>query len=175
MTCASVTARRSRTRLALKWVKKRSSTVRVCLWSCFEYHRTRSSSSSASSTVSKERRSIDPRLLPAARVRTPEHLREVRDLDVGVALGRLQRAVAEEFLDVTDVGAALEEVRRDRMPERVAGRVLLQARFLGRGLDDAVQEVGVHAPAAQRQEEPGRLDGAPDLGPAVQEICLDRL
>jgi hypothetical protein len=51
----AATARRSRMRLALKWEKKRSSTFRVCLWSCFEYQRTRGSSRSASSADSKER------------------------------------------------------------------------------------------------------------------------
>src|SRR6266496_890197 len=147
MTWASLTARKSRTRLALKWVKKRSSTFRVCLWSCFEYQRTLSSSRRASSADSKERGSIGARLLPAPRMRTPQHLREVRDLDVGVALSRLERAVAEELLDMPDVRPALQEVSSDRVAQRVAGRVLLQSRLLRGGLDDTVEEIRVHAAA----------------------------
>ena len=74
----------------------------------------------------------------SARMRTGDHLSQVRDLDARVALGRPQGGVAEQGLDVADVGAALEQVRRDGVAEGVAGDVLLDAGLLGPALDDVV-------------------------------------
>jgi len=59
------------------------------------------------------------RELSGPRVRTPHHGLQVRDLDVRVALGRGEALVAEQRLDVADVGAVLEEVRRHAVPEGV--------------------------------------------------------
>lgn len=44
---------------------------------------------------------------------------EVLEFDVGVDLGGVQVAVAEELLDVADAGAATEEMSRARMTEGV--------------------------------------------------------
>ena len=43
--------------------------------------------------------------------------------DVGVAFGGAEGRVAEEGLDVTDVGAAFEEVGGEGVPEAVDGNV----------------------------------------------------
>ena len=71
-------------------------------------------------------------LLPA-RMRTADHLHEVGDLDVGVALGGLERGVAQEDLDVADVGASLEQVfakdeHRGGYDEAGMERVMLRKR-----------------------------------------------
>jgi len=52
---------------------------------------------------------------------------ELVDGDVGVDLRRLEVGVAEEFLDVADVGATLEHQRRGCMPKEMAGALLPDA------------------------------------------------
>src|SRR5262245_27318330 len=54
-------------------------------------------------------------------MRTADHLLQVLDLDPGVTLGGGERAVAEQRLDVADVGPAPEQVGRDTVPEGVTG------------------------------------------------------
>ena len=41
------------------------------------------------------------------------------DLDMGIALGRRQRAVSEELLDGSKIGATLQQVSRESMSDRV--------------------------------------------------------
>ena len=53
------------------------------------------------------------------RVRLLVGLDQLRGVDVGVALRGAEPGVAEQFLDRPQVGAALEQVRRERMPQRV--------------------------------------------------------
>src|ERR1051325_2186462 len=47
------------------------------------------------------------------------HLQQLSRVDVGVPLRGAQTRVAEQFLNGTQIGAALEQMRRERMPERV--------------------------------------------------------
>ena len=57
-------------------------------------------------------------------------VQQLRGVDVRVALGRAEARVAEEFLNRAQVGAALQQMRRERMPQRVradARRALLAA------------------------------------------------
>src|SRR5580765_4219700 len=54
-----------------------------------------------------------------ARVRFSVDVEQLRRVDVRVSLRRAQTRVAEELLDGAQVGAALQEVRRERVPERV--------------------------------------------------------
>lgn len=107
-TSASPTARTSRMRRDRRKAKKRPSVTRACLTSAFEYQRDSRSVTRTASTDSKERGSIEDVRLASARVRTPHHLGKIRDLDVRVALGRAEASVAEQSLDVTDIGATLE-------------------------------------------------------------------
>src|SRR5215210_6649341 len=79
-------------------------------------------------------------------------------VDVAVHLRRRERAVAEQLLDRTQVGAALEEVRRERVPEPV------------RMSERPAQRRRVEATAAHREEE--RVLRAPrEPGPGVAEVA----
>ena len=53
------------------------------------------------------------------RVRGVVDLEQVIGRDVGVALRRRERRVTEELLDRAEIGAAVEQVRRARVAERV--------------------------------------------------------
>ena len=55
---------------------------------------------------------------------------QLRDIDVGIALGRGQLDVAEQFLDGAQIGARLQQVRRERMPQRVRADAEAQAAAL---------------------------------------------
>ena len=46
---------------------------------------------------------------------------EVFQANVGVFLGRCQTRMAKEFLDRTEIGAALEQVSGETVPQRVGG------------------------------------------------------
>ena len=52
-------------------------------------------------------------------MRLPVDLQQLRRVDVGVALRRAQARVAEQLLNRAQVGAALQQVRRKRMAQRV--------------------------------------------------------
>jgi hypothetical protein len=79
-------------------------------------------------------------------------LAEATGVDVAVSLGRGQRAVAEKLLDHAQVGAPLEKVRREGMPEPV-----------GMG-EEATDRARVEPPASRREEQ--GVFGAPhELGP----------
>ena len=52
-------------------------------------------------------------------MRLAVHLDQVRGVDVRVALRRAELRVAEQFLDAAHVGAALQQVRRKRVAQRV--------------------------------------------------------
>src|SRR6476469_9524383 len=62
-------------------------------------------------------------------------------VDVGVDLGRRQRAVTEQLLDRAEVGAALEQVRGERVPEPVWVP------------HETAQRGGLEPAAARREEE----------------------
>ena len=66
---------------------------------------------------------------------------EALRVDVAVDLRRRERAVAEELLDRAQVGAALEQVRRERVPQAVRVR------------EHAAQRRGVEPAAARGEEE----------------------
>src|SRR5205085_10860028 len=88
-----------------------------------------------------------------ARERLVVNLGEAGEVDVRVALGRRETGVAEELLDGAQVGAAVQEMGRERMAERVRARVHPRAggaRVLG---DDARDAAGSEAPAAHVQED----------------------
>jgi hypothetical protein len=79
-------------------------------------------------------------------------LAEATGVDVAVSLGRGQRAVAEKLLDHAQVGAPLEQVRRERVPEPV------------RVGEEAPERARVEPPASRREEQ--RVFRSPyELGP----------
>src|SRR5262245_57239048 len=108
-------------------------------------------------------------------MRTGDDALQVRDFDPGVALGRRERAVAEERLDVPDVGPAAEQMRRDTVAEGVTRHVLRDVRPL-RPQPEAVVHDGALKESSLVAEEEKRDLGVPDeLRPAVDEVRLDRL
>jgi hypothetical protein len=64
--------------------------------------------------------------------------------------------VTEELLDRAQIGAAVEEVRRERVPERVRARASLDPGSQGRALDEPADPACAQAPAALVEKE-GRL------------------
>src|SRR3954462_13268435 len=92
--------------------------------------------------------------------------------DVRVALGGGERSVPEQFLNPAQIGAHVEQVRREAVPERV--RVYVPLRPAGEGVRpekprDAPR--GEAAPAAIQEQ---RIALRPELLPAF-EIASGRL
>ena len=94
---------------------------------------------------------------------------EAAGRDVRVDLGRRQALVAEQLLDDAQVGAAVEQVRRERVPERVRRDAVREpgpARRAGRG------------GSAARERRAGRRGGSGRSRPAaasgVPAAALDR-
>ena len=85
-------------------------------------------------------------------------LAESAGVDVAVRLGRGERAVSEELLDHAQVGAALEEMGRERMPESV------------RVGEEAPNRARVQASAARRKEE-SVLGAACELGSRLLQVA----
>ena len=52
-------------------------------------------------------------------MRPVDRLGEVDGRDLGIDAGAVETSVAEQLLDVADVGAALEEMRRTGVPQLV--------------------------------------------------------
>ena len=69
------------------------------------------------------------------------HAPEALCVHVAVHLRRPERRVPEQLLDRAQVGAALEQVRRERVPQPVRVR------------DELAQRRGIEAPAADGEEE----------------------
>ena len=73
---------------------------------------------------------------------------------VRVELGRGEIGVAEHLLDAPEVGPALEQVRRERVAEKVRMDALgLEARSLGEAAQDQERAGAREAAAAGVQEE----------------------
>ena len=81
-------------------------------------------------------------------------------VDVAVHLRRRERRVAEELLDRPEVGAALEEMRRERVPETV------------RVGDEPPERRCVEPPAARREEE-RVLGSADELRACLVQVARD--
>ena len=89
---------------------------------------------------------------PIARMRRPVHVEEPGGVDRGVALGRRQRGVAEQFLDRLQVAAAGQQVGGEGMPERVRRGGLRQAEPAAQRLDGLLDAAGTE-PAALGADE----------------------
>ena len=79
---------------------------------------------------------------------------------VRVDLGGGEIGVAEHLLDGAQVGASLEQVGGERVPEGVGGDVVGQAGLPRVALDDGVKSLAGQPPAAVVQEQLRRLEGA---------------
>ena len=64
--------------------------------------------------------------------------------NVGVDLGGVQASVAEHQLYAAQVGAAVFHVRGERVPQRLAGGTLVDARLCAGCLDGPLQHAFIH-------------------------------
>ena len=85
---------------------------------------------------------------------------QVRDRDVGVALRRRERRVAEHLLDRAEIRAAVEQVRRAGVAERV--RMEIGAAGAGEAVaaDEELRGARVEAAPARRDEDRLRIEEA---------------
>src|SRR5206468_6526961 len=58
-------------------------------------------------------------LIPRSGMRFAIHVQQLRGVDVRVALRRAEARVAQELLNGAQIGAALQQMRRERMAQRV--------------------------------------------------------
>ena len=103
--------------------------------------------------------------------------------DVRVDLRRREALVAEQLLDDAQVGAAVEQVGRERVAERVRRDAVRQPGPATEQVEAVAQPADAERAAAVVQEDLGRASprrrrAAPGLdedGPAVLEVRLERL
>src|SRR5919197_4248819 len=94
---------------------------------------------------------------------------------VGVELGGGEVGVAEHLLDTAEVGAALEEVRRERVPEQVGMDPLrLQARARREPPQDE-ERSRARERSALRVEEELRQVAPVEERPPAREVAAERL
>ena len=89
-------------------------------------------------------------------------LAQALGVDVAVHLRGRERGVAEQLLDRAQVGAALEQMRRERVPEPMRVR------------DEPAERRRVE-PAAARREEQRVLGAAGELRPRLAEVARDEV
>jgi len=83
--------------------------------------------------------------------------------------------VAEELLDRSQVGAAVEEMRRERVAERVRARAGGDPRPRGVAHDEAPHAADAEAPAVLVEEERRLAAALGQEGALAREVGLDRL
>src|SRR5262245_16907987 len=115
---------------------------------------------------------VEPEAL--ARVGLPHRFLEVRDGDAGVDRRRLEVGVAEEFLDVADVGPALNQVRSARVAEGV-GRTLprdpgVSPVSVDPRRDDTLRQM----PTAGGKEDDVDARIADEQTPPVAQVVIER-
>ena len=112
-------------------------------------------------------------LPPRVRVSAEVDLASPAIRDVRVALGRAEVGVAEHLLDAAEVGAALEEVRRERVAQQVGVDARrLEAGLLGELPQDEERAGAGQRPAAGVQEELGAI-AAVEVRAAEREVAAD--
>src|SRR5206468_2690410 len=92
------------------------------------------------------------------RVRAVIDLAEPARVDVAVHLRRRERGVTEQLLDRAEIGAALEQVGCERMPEPV------------RMTEDPAHRARVE-PSAPHREKEGLVSAADEPGAPVAEVA----
>src|ERR671930_141741 len=111
-----------------------------------------------------------------ARMRAEVRLAHVVGRDVRVHLRRLDRGVAEHLLDASQVGAALDEMRGEGVPQGVRRHVLLDADAAGVVADELEHGLPGDAAAAVGQEEHVAALHSPEVLAAALEVrqrCVD--
>src|SRR3954471_7908344 len=94
---------------------------------------------------------------------------------VGVELGRREVGVAEHLLHRPEICAALEQVRRERVPEQVRVDALrVEAGFAGELAEDQ-ERAGAGERAAARVQEQLRAMPHVEERPAAREIASQRV
>src|SRR3954471_8185453 len=94
-----------------------------------------------------------------ARVRLPVCPLQSARLYPSVSLGRAYARVPQQLLNRPQIGAPLEEMRRERMPQCMRRHASVQGRAPGADGEPAANVGGRDAPAALRDEQ-GRLGAA---------------
>ena len=77
--------------------------------------------------------------------------------DMRIDLCRRDITVPEQELDDTQIGAVIEQMRRERVPDRMRRKLLLDAGFLRVALDYVPEGLARHAIAAPRWKQVLRL------------------
>src|SRR3954451_10091738 len=90
-----------------------------------------------------------------ARVRLPVCPLQSARLYPSVSLGRAYARVPQQLLNRPQVGAPLEKMRRERMPQCMRRHAAVQRRAPGRDGEPAAHIGGRYAPAALRDEHGG--------------------
>src|SRR5262249_32335552 len=96
-----------------------------------------------------------------ARVGGVVHAHELVGAHVGVALRRRQAAVAEELLDHAEIGAGVEQMRRERVAQRVRAHAPADPGRGGARPHDRVQRAHAEPPAARVREQRAPAPAAP--------------
>jgi len=94
--------------------------------------------------------------------------------DVGVNFGGADGGVAQEFLDDAQVGAMLEQVGGEAVPEHVGGDVPLHSRAAHAVFDALPQSHGRERFVVAGQKHGRRRFGGDQFGPAGGEVLLQR-
>ena len=101
------------------------------------------------------------------------HRLEFGHRDVGIAGRHGQRGMPQDGLDIADVGAAIEEQRRHRVPEDVAAAGLTEA-APGKVATDLFGELGGgEGPAPRGEEKQVRLGPTHECGPGLGAVAFD--
>ena len=100
---------------------------------------------------------------------------EVEGLDPGVDGGGVETGVAEELLDVPDVGAALQQVRRAGMPQIVRRERVRDVGTLGVQVHQALDGLHAQPRAVAGEKERRFVRVAHQARTGVAEVAIDRL
>src|SRR5262249_39217844 len=112
---------------------------------------------------------------PRVRVASEVDLPPAPVAHVCVQLGRSEVGMAEHLLDAAEVGAALEEMRRERMSEQVrVDPVRFEAGALREAAEDQ-ERSGSRQGASLRVQEELRAVAAVEERTAVRQIAAERL
>ena len=79
---------------------------------------------------------------------TLHHLRQMLSIQMHIDFGRRNRLVAKHQLYRPQIGAILEQVRRERMPQRMRADEFLQADLFGQVLNNGEYHGARQLPSA---------------------------
>ena len=99
---------------------------------------------------------------------------QVGDGQMQITLGGGQEPVAEDFLNVPEIGLVLHQVRGASVPPQVAGDVLFDVGLFRVFFDQIARRVLAHGPVAQGQEQPVGLVLAGEFGPDAFDVVVQK-